>query len=135
MSSLTFLNWVAAIAAREASACVDAACAEAHAFRRGSGSTDVGLRIMSLGTEKSTVHSDAELRVITIKTEAGDNVKYSGNPAELPGARFEITKALRRSGAFALLVEHNASRLNLLCLSALRCLRGPRALSPLRGAH
>ena len=77
-----------------------------HAFRRGSGSTDVGLRIMSLGTEKSTVHSDAELRVITIKTEAGDNVKYSGNPAELPGARFEITKALRRSGAFALLVEH-----------------------------
>ena len=66
---------------------------------------------MSLGTEKSTVHSDAELRVITIKTEAGDNVKYSGNPAELPGARFEITKALRRSGAFALLVEHNASRL------------------------
>ena len=66
---------------------------------------------MSSGTEISTVHSEAELRVVTIKTEAGDIVKYSGNPAELPGARHEIRKALRRNGAFSLLVKHNASRL------------------------
>ena len=57
------------------------------------------------------MQSDAELRVITVKTEAGDIVKYSGNPAALPGARYETTKALRRAGAFTLLVEHNASRL------------------------
>ena len=66
---------------------------------------------MSSGTNQSTVQSDAEQRVITVKTEAGDIVKYSGNPAELPGARYETTKALRRAGAFSLLVEHNASRL------------------------
>jgi len=66
---------------------------------------------MSSGTNQSTVQSDAELRVITVKTEAGDNVKYSGNPAELPGARYETTKAMRRAGAFTLLVEHNTSRL------------------------
>ena len=66
---------------------------------------------MSSGTTKSTVQSDAESRVITVKTEAGDIVKYSGNPAELPGARFETKKALLRSGAFTLLIKHNASRL------------------------
>ena len=66
---------------------------------------------MSSGTNQSTVQSDAEQRVITVKTEAGDIVKYSGNPAELPGARYETMKALRRAGAFSLLVEHNASRL------------------------
>ena len=66
---------------------------------------------MSSGTNQTTVQSDAELRVITVKTEAGDIVKFSGNPAELPGARYETTKALRRAGAFTLLVEHNASRL------------------------
>ena len=66
---------------------------------------------MSSGTNQSTVQSDAEQRVITVKTEAGDIVKYSGNPAELPGARYETTKALRRAGAFSLLVEHNASRM------------------------
>ena len=49
---------------------------------------------MTSTSEKSTALSDAEQRVITIKTEAGDIVKYSGNPAELPGARFETTKAL-----------------------------------------
>ena len=59
---------------------------------------------MSSGTNKSTVQSDAESRVITVKTEAGDIVKYSGNPAELPGARFETKKALLRSGAFSLLI-------------------------------
>ena len=58
---------------------------------------------MSSGTTKSTVQSDAELCVII--------VKYSDNPAELPGAQYEIMKALRRAGAFTLLVEHNASRL------------------------
>ena len=81
------------------------------AFRRGSGSADVDLRTMSSSTTKSTVQSDAESRVITVKTEAGDIVKYSGNPAELPGARFETKKALLRSGAFSLLIKHNASRL------------------------
>ena len=69
---------------------------------------------MSSGTDKSTVHSEAEQRVITVKTEAGDIVKYSGNPAELPGARYETRKALRRAGVFSLLVEHktlHASRM------------------------
>ena len=66
---------------------------------------------MSSGTNQSTVLSDAEQRVITVKTEAGDIVKYSGNPAELPGARHETKKALLRAGAFTLLVKHNASRL------------------------
>jgi hypothetical protein len=66
---------------------------------------------MSSGTNQSTVLSDAEQRVITVKTEAGDIVKYSGNPAELPGARLETKKALLRAGAFTLLVKHNASRL------------------------
>ena len=66
---------------------------------------------MSSGTNQSTVQSDAEQRVISVKTEAGDIVKYSGNPAELPGARYETMKAMRRAGAFTLLVEHNASRL------------------------
>ena len=42
---------------------------------------------MSSGTETSTVLSDAERRVVTIKTEANDIVKYSGNPAELPGTK------------------------------------------------
>ena len=55
--------------------------------------------------------SEAELRVITVKTEAGDPVIYSGNPAELPGVRFEMQKAMKRAGAFSLLVKHNASRL------------------------
>ena len=45
------------------------------------------------------------------KQKPGVIVKYSGNPAELPGARHETTKALLRAGAFSLLVQHNASRL------------------------
>ena len=49
---------------------------------------------MSSGTETSTVLSDAERRVVTIKTEANDIVKYSGNPAELPDR--EVSAALRR---------------------------------------
>ena len=57
---------------------------------------------MSSGTNQSTVQSDAELRVISVKTEAGDIVKYSGNPAELSGARYETTKVLRRACAFSL---------------------------------
>ena len=57
------------------------------------------------------MRSEAEKRVIYIETEAGDPVIYSGNPAELPGARFETMKALKRAGAFKLLVTQNASRL------------------------
>ena len=49
---------------------------------------------------KSAARSDAEKCVIEITTEAGDPVTYSGNPAELPGARFETRKALKRAGAF-----------------------------------
>ena len=76
------------------------------------------LRIMNSGTTKSTVQSDAELRVITVKTESGDNVSYSGNPAELPGARHETKKAMLRAGAFQLLVKHGASRLRngIICV-------------------
>jgi hypothetical protein len=38
---------------------------------------------MSSGTNQPTVQSDAELRVITVKAEAGDNVKVIGTL--LPG--------------------------------------------------
>ena len=84
---------------------------EAHAFARGSGSSDTGLNAMSSSTTNSTAHGDAQQRVITVKTEAGDIVKYSGNPAELSGARHETRKAMRRAGAYMLLIQHNASRL------------------------
>ena len=60
--------------------------------------------------EISTALSEAEKRVISVKTKAGHYVKYSGNPAELSGARFETGLALRRAGAFQLLIKHNASR-------------------------
>ena len=63
----------------------------------------------SIGT-LSTAQSDAEKRVITVTTEAGDPVIFSGNPAELPGARHETRQAMQRAGAFKLLVSHNASR-------------------------
>ena len=53
-----------------------------------------------MNTEESTARSAAEKRVIFVKTEAGDPVIYSGNPAELPGARFEIKKAMKRAGVF-----------------------------------
>ena len=62
-------------------------------------------------TTTTTAHSEAQLRVVTIKTDTGDLVKYSGNPAELPGARLETRRALRRAGAFSLLIQYNASRL------------------------
>ena len=60
--------------------------------------------------DSSTARSEAQQRVITVKTDTGDLVKYSGNPAELPGARYETRKALRRAGAFTLLIQHNACR-------------------------
>ena len=63
----------------------------------------------SIGTQP-TAQSDAEKRVITITTEAGDPVTYTGNPAELPGARYETRLAMQRAGAFKLLVSNNASR-------------------------
>ena len=61
--------------------------------------------------ENSTAQSEAEKRVISVKTKAGHPVKYSGNPAELPGARYETGLALRRAGAFQMLIKNNASRL------------------------
>ena len=64
-----------------------------------------------MSTEPSTALSAAQARVILIKTDTEDIVKYSGNPAELPGVRFETQKALRRCGAFNLLIKHNAVRL------------------------
>ena len=66
---------------------------------------------MSAPLQNSTALSEAEKRVISVKTEAGDPVIYSGNPAELPGARFETRKAMKRAGVFKLLVTQNASRL------------------------
>ena len=65
---------------------------------------------MSTGAS-AEARSEAELRVITVKTEAGDPVTFSGNPAELPGVRYETRKAMKRAGAFTLLIKHNASRL------------------------
>ena len=58
----------------------------------------------------STALSEAQQRVITVKTDTGDLVRYTGNPAELPGARFETRKAMKRAGAFTLLIQHNACR-------------------------
>ena len=55
--------------------------------------------------ENSTAQSEAEKRVISVKTKAGHPVKYSGNPAELPGARYETGLALRRAGAFQMLLK------------------------------
>ena len=66
---------------------------------------------MSTHDEFSTAQSEAEKRVISVKTKAGHPVKYSGNPAELPGARYETGLALRRAGAFQMLIKNNASRL------------------------
>ena len=76
---------------------------------------------MSSSTTNSTAHGDAQQRVITVKTEAGDIVKYSGNPAELSGARHETRKAMRRAGAYTLLIQHNASRLRngVICVEEL----------------
>ena len=65
---------------------------------------------MSAGAS-AEARSEAELRVITVKTESGDLVNYSGNPAELPGVRYETRRAMKRAGAFTLLIKHNASRL------------------------
>ena len=67
---------------------------------------------MATADASSTAPSNAQKRVVAIKTEAEDPVIYTGNPAELPGARHEIEKALRRAGAFKLLISHNASRLS-----------------------
>ena len=58
----------------------------------------------------TTALSEAQQRVFTVKTDTGDIVRYSGNPAELSGARYETRKAMQRAGAFALLVQHNACR-------------------------
>ena len=59
----------------------------------------------------STALGEAQQRVITVKTDTGDLVRYTGNPAELPGARFETRKAMKRAGAFTLLIQHNACRI------------------------
>ena len=66
---------------------------------------------MSNNENTSTALSEAEKRVISVKTKAGHPVKYTGNPAELPGARYETGLALRRAGAFQMLIKNNASRL------------------------
>ena len=73
---------------------------------------------MSTNEEISTARSEAERRVITAKNKAGHLVKYSGNPAELSGARYEIGMAMRRAGAFQLLIRHGAYRLKsgLICV-------------------
>ena len=65
---------------------------------------------MSTSTS-STAHSEAEKRSVTLTTSNGDPIKYAGNPAELPGARHEMNRCLRRIGAFDLLIKHNASRM------------------------
>ena len=60
-------------------------------------------------TTPSTALSEAQKRMVTITTEAGDIVKYGNNPAELAGARFEMDRCLERLGAFNLLITHNAA--------------------------
>ena len=67
---------------------------------------------MAYADAQTATPSNAQKRVVAILTEAEDPVTYSGNPAELAGARHEISKALKRAGAFKLLVTHNASRLS-----------------------
>ena len=51
---------------------------------------------------QSTALSEAQKRIVTITTEAGDIVKYGNNPAELPGARYEMDLCLKRLGAYEL---------------------------------
>ena len=69
-----------------------------------------------MGSVSASTGADEKLqgkayeRIVRIKTEAGDPVIFSGNPAELPGARHETRQAMQRAGAFKLLVSHNASR-------------------------
>ena len=67
---------------------------------------------MATADAQTATPSNAQRRVIAITTEAEDPVIYTGNPAELPGARHEIAMALRRAGAFNLLITQNASRLS-----------------------
>ena len=67
---------------------------------------------MASAVAQTATPSDAQKRVVKILTEAEDPVIYSGNPAELPGARHEISQALKRAGAFKLLVTHNGSRMH-----------------------
>ena len=67
---------------------------------------------MATADAPTATPSNAQRRVIAITTEAEDPVIYTGNPAELPGARHETAKALRRAGAFNLLITQNASRLS-----------------------
>ena len=47
--------------------------------------------------------------MVQIVTENDDPVIYSGNPAELSGARFEMDECMRRIGAFQLLIQHHTS--------------------------
>ena len=49
--------------------------------------------------------------MVSIVTENDEAVIYGGNPAELPGARFEMDECLRRTGAFQMLIRHRASRM------------------------
>ena len=77
---------------------------------------------MSYGTgADERKQGEAYKRIVKIETESGDPVKYSGNPAELPGCRHEIQKALLRAGAFKMLIHHNASRLHngVICVEDL----------------
>ena len=72
---------------------------------------------MASAVAQTATPSDAQKRVVKILTEAEDPVTYSGNPAELPGARHEISQALKRAGAFKLLVTHNGSRMHNGCIA------------------
>ena len=72
---------------------------------------------MASAVAQTATPSDAQKRVVKILTEAEDPVIYSGNPAELPGARHEISQALKRAGAFKLLVTHNGSRMHNGCIA------------------
>ena len=62
-------------------------------------------------TSTVTPHSEAEKRTVKLVNIHGDPIKYSGNPAELAGARYEADLCMGRLGSFKMLIKHNAARL------------------------
>ena len=63
-----------------------------------------------MSSTPTTALAEAEKRTVKITSTNGDPVIYDGNPAALPGARYEIDKCLERLGVFELLVKHNSVR-------------------------
>ena len=59
----------------------------------------------------STALAEAEKRSVSITSTNGESVIYDGNPAALAGVRHEINQCFLRTGAFEMLIKHNAATL------------------------